>query len=352
MYAANPATAIPVSAVETRQFLNLNPPHFHLLILPLARLTPLAALLVWSGASIGALVAALCVIQRSLRLSWTWAGAAWTAAGVIICSATGVVIVTGQVTFLLLLPVTLAWAAARRDRWTRAAVWLGIAASLKVFLWIFLVYLIATRRWRAVGAMLAAAAACVAAGVIVFGPQAYADWRGSLSAVDWVWSPMNGSIAGLVTRSLAPSPYFTPVLDAPVAATVLIALLVLAIAAATLIALMRDTGDAAADRAFAALLLAAQLVSPLGWVYYVWLLAGPIAALLHHRAARPSAWRDRILALALPGLVLPITWTLVGRDHAWGAVTFGSIYAWMTMALWLGVMVDWAARDSVRKTAV
>ena len=47
MYGPNPATAVPVTHAETRQFWNMNPPHFHLLILPLARLPPLVALALW-----------------------------------------------------------------------------------------------------------------------------------------------------------------------------------------------------------------------------------------------------------------------------------------------------------------
>src|SRR5262245_47595150 len=46
MYAPSPATAIPVID-EVREFANMNPPHFHLLVLPFARLSPLAAIVSW-----------------------------------------------------------------------------------------------------------------------------------------------------------------------------------------------------------------------------------------------------------------------------------------------------------------
>ena len=36
MYGPTPATAIPISETESRQFLNMNPPHFHLLMVPFA----------------------------------------------------------------------------------------------------------------------------------------------------------------------------------------------------------------------------------------------------------------------------------------------------------------------------
>jgi len=312
----------------------------------------LVALLVWSAAGLAALVASLRIVARELEVSWTWAGAAGSAAGVIIFSATGVVVVTGQLTFLLLFPLTLAWAAARRDRWTRAAMWLGIATSVKVFLAIFLVHLIVTRRWRAAITMIGTAVICMAAGAIVFGLQAYTEWRHTLSAIDWAWSPMNASIAGLISRSFAESPYFTPLSHAPAVVPIVTALIAVPIGLITVFTTARDTTTLSVDRAFAALLLAAQLISPLGWVYYLWLVVGPMAALAKGWILHPSLWRDRFLILAIAGLVLPITWTLIWRSYPWGSVTLGSIYTWTALALWLAVMRDWYVRDSVRKAPV
>ena len=39
------------------------------------------------------------------------------------------VAITSEWTFLLMLPATLAWAAARRGRWARAGLWLGVCAA-------------------------------------------------------------------------------------------------------------------------------------------------------------------------------------------------------------------------------
>src|SRR5688572_25998812 len=55
MYGPSPATEMPVGRHETRQLWNLNPPHFHLLILPLAGLSPLPAYALWSAINIVAL---------------------------------------------------------------------------------------------------------------------------------------------------------------------------------------------------------------------------------------------------------------------------------------------------------
>src|SRR5262245_28505683 len=71
MYGPSPATAIPVAGTETRQFLNMNPPHFHLVMLPLAELPPGVALSVWSVINLLALILSLRLISRELGISWT-----------------------------------------------------------------------------------------------------------------------------------------------------------------------------------------------------------------------------------------------------------------------------------------
>ena len=51
-----------------------------------------------------------------------------------------------------------------------------------------------------------------------------------------------------------------------------------AVGIVTFAVIARDRSGHATDRAFGLLLVAAQLMSPLGWIYYQWLPAGPIAA--------------------------------------------------------------------------
>ena len=47
LYAPNEATLIPLSKDVSREFLNLNPPHFHLIVLPFAFLPEGIAYLAW-----------------------------------------------------------------------------------------------------------------------------------------------------------------------------------------------------------------------------------------------------------------------------------------------------------------
>jgi len=342
MYGPSPATTASIGSPQ--QLWNMNPPHFHLLILPLARLSPLYALLLWSISGAVALAVSLRVVARELALRWTPSGAAWTIWASIVFSATGAVVVTGQVAFLLLLPVTLAWVDARRGRWHRAAVWLGVVASIKPFLWFFWVYLLLKRQTKPAVTMVLVAVLCVVAGLVVFGADSYTAWLNVLSRVDWDWLPMNGSITGLLSRSLSDGPFYTPLLHAPTAVTSIAAVSGLVVGVATLVAVARDRSPEAVDRSFAGVLLASLLISPLGWVYYLWLVAGPAAALWQTIGQRRSPRRNICIALAVPGLVCPLILTAAWREYSWGAVTLGSIYTWATLALWAAVMFDWRVR--------
>jgi hypothetical protein len=349
MYGPSPATRIQFTAMESREFLNMNPPHFHLLTLPLAAVGPLTALWLWTIASVAALVASLRVVARELRIVWTPARIGVAVIGTLVCSATVSTVVTGQLTFLLLLPVTLAWASARGGRWNRSAVYLGVCASVKPFLGIFIVYFLLRRRSASVLMMAASGLATGAVGLVVFGWDAYMQWLGALSAVDWTGAPMNGALAALSARAFSETPFYTPIVHAPAVVGPLNALLAASVAAASLWLFWRDDSHDRVDRAFAGLLLTALLISPLGWVYYLWLLLGPAAALYQSSRARRSRLRDRLVLLAIPGLIVPYGVTILWSSAPWIGLTLGSIYVWTLVFLWLATVAD--GRAAYRRSA-
>src|SRR5262245_46703309 len=134
MYEPRPATNIGQRGFADLQFLNLNPPHFHLVVLPFALLPPDLAATLWMVISLMALTISIVLIGREVTVAWT----PLTVLGVAFCtlafSGTQAFFLTGQSTMLLMLAMTACWIAARRGRWSSAGVWLGVCLSVKPFL--------------------------------------------------------------------------------------------------------------------------------------------------------------------------------------------------------------------------
>jgi len=86
--------------------------------------------------------------------------------------------------------------------------------------------------------------------------------------------------------------------------------------------------------------------SLLGWIYYLWLIAGPAMALWLSLAARPSTGRNLVILAAVPGLVWPFPLAGWYRLEPWMGVTGGSVYSWTTIALWTALVLDWRVRRS------
>ena len=128
---------------------NLNPPHFQMLLQPLAGLTYAQAYVAWALVNLAALGVALWLIVRGLRLRVTLKGAA--VAGALIMASTPFtsVAVTSEWSFVLLVPFTLAWLAMRQEQWGRAGAWMGACVALKLFFLLFVPWLILKRQWRA-----------------------------------------------------------------------------------------------------------------------------------------------------------------------------------------------------------
>lgn len=315
--------------------LNLNLPHTNLFFLPLAFLSPRQALAAWA-------IASLAVFGWSTWaslgvLGWRLPPVGWLTLVVYLLAwgPAAAFSLTLQLSFLLMGPVTASWLAAREGRSTAAGAWLGLAASAKPFLLLVVAYLALRRDGRALRAFAVVSLLFVFAGLIVFGPQSYVDWVRQLPRVSWASHYMNASLGGIVERLFGRTHYagIAPVLWVRIA---VLPLLSIVIGAVTLRAAVRPARSAAAeDHAWAVLLLAALLLSPLGWVYYLWIALWPVAATLGHQHPwrAPSA-RDWFLVPGLGG------WLWFRRMASWGqpsaaaTAVFASMYFWALLSLW------------------
>jgi hypothetical protein len=321
LYSPTSATHMQVEK-EYLDFLNLNPPHFHLLLLPIARLPLRAAAYVWMASNLCAGLLAVWIICRELGIRPTPRMIVPSLAMVLACGATGAVLITGQFTGLMLLPLTLAWRALRRgEEWTCGG-WLGLLISVKPFLALFVPALAWRREWRAVVAAGTSVLVWFAIGLSVFGMGEHLAWLRALREIRWEWGAMNGSWQALLVRAFTSTPYAQPTYDAPSLVQPFWLVGSLVIFVVTIIASRRSV-----DHAFAAVTLAALLISPLGWVYYLWLALPGMVALSQERVPRPAA-------IALVALLVPYFGPTFAKLGPLFTLTVGCVYTWVTLMLW------------------
>ena len=91
------------------------------------------------------------------------------------------------------------------------------------------------------------------------------------------------------------------------------------------------------DRAWALMLVSSLLLSPLGWMYYLPLAAGPLLAV----ARRSSMWTRGIIVAGCACLLVPPFFILA--LGAWGTLILGSIYTWACLLLFIGVSMAQAS---------
>jgi hypothetical protein len=325
------------TVVKSTLELNLNPPHFHLIVLPLTAFDLNGATLTWAVLMMASLLVALALIHATLGREMTLDH--WLVMALLLMVFPGpyAVLVSGAFSFGLLLLMTLAWRALRTERWTRAGVFLGFALSLKLFLGLMIVYLAYRRQWRAVLAAALTTTAVVAAGIVVFGTGAYREWGRTLQDVAWEAGLLNGSIRGMLARMAL----LHPTGLGPAAARVLWLLAASLVLVVTATSIRRRRG--CVDQHLVLLLAAALLVSPLGWTHYLVLALGPCAAIASGgRSPFPSigAW---LIVAGFTSLALPFPLLVYAWAHQWGGLTVASASFWGLLAVWLAFCL---CRDS------
>ena len=318
---------------------NLAPPHVIAALVPISALPPAVALAIWALASLLSAGAAVVIILREAGIGMTPRSTLLTAAAIASAAPTGALVYSAQVTWLLWGPAALAWSQARRGHWLIAAALLGALASAKPFLLLFVPVLVAERRLRAAAVLLVTAVACLLAGVVALGLDAFSDWVELIRAVSWAGHVWNGSLLGFVQRTLQGSPpsawELAPLLEMPS----WVAPAWIGVATATLLfaarALRQSRPDSPVhvDRLFAIALTTSFLLSPLAWVYYDALLAAPFVALV----AAP-AWRSRgrVAAIAVAAVFLTATPAILiaAQPNGLATITIGSLYFWALVLLW------------------
>jgi alpha-1,2-mannosyltransferase len=273
---------------------DLNHPIARLLFAPFALLPFRTAALLWTLGSIG--VALLC-LRRIARETGVAVGPL-----VLLVFASAPVAVAlglGQVTFVLLPILTAAWLADRAGHTERAAGWLGLLTVLKPFYGLYGLYLLWRREWRAAAVYGGTIVLGYALGLLLVGVDGYRTWIAEMRAYAAQDNLYNASVWALATRLLTPAhDAWTPLVIAPA----LVQTVGGGLAALLLLGLWRAlSGDR--DRDYAAIGLAAVLLSPLGWLHYLPVVTAPVVATLARRSSR-SVWGVGVVAVVPPLLLI------------------------------------------------
>jgi Glycosyltransferase family 87 len=219
----------------------------------------------------------------------------------------------GALSTLLALGAALAWR--YRDRRLVVAGAVAAVVAVKVFLWPLLIWLVATRRFRA-------AATSIAMGIgLALGCWAVIGFDGMLSYPRHI-----GEIASSQQgRSYSPYALLRALGVSTGPARLALVALTVAVAAAIVLLARRSDGD---RRAFAASVGAALVVSPIVWLHYFVLLY-VVVALYRRRAT--AAW------------FLPLAFWLVGHQDSAGsparifaayAIAAGTVALALSPSLW------------------
>ena len=330
---------------------NAHPPASVLLALPLAKLDFPKAFLAWNIVSLAALAVSLWIVQWQLKIPVSASSLAPLVALLFLCYPLWEHCRLGQLTLILLLLVTGAWAAERSGRPLLAGCLLGAATAVKLFPGFLLVYYALRGRWRVVSAAFLTIAALLCLSTAILGIEAHRTYFTSvLPSIQWFrvgWD--NNSLWGFWSRLFDPAPEHVrdraltePLFYSPPLATMLSLVSSAAITAALAWAVRRDADGRKSDLTFALAVVAMLLVSPICWDHYLLLLLVPLAVVW---IELPATWLARTLFLVIIAafwLGYPLVWTafdLNGRTATWGESAGVLSYQFYALLALVGLIV-------------
>lgn len=304
---------------------NLNPPFFNAISLPLMKLDYSVA---WWSWSIGSTVCGLLSVFFMVSVFAARNGnilflTATSACALFAYYPTFANFQYGQLTMFLLLPLTLGWLAMRNGRDAAAGSWLGLAASIKPFLGLFLILFILSKNKRASVGFVLVIFLTSLFGLWVAGFNSYKDYLVVGRDVTWFSASWNASFFGFFSRIFGGSEN-EPWLKVPALArmlSVFFSIAALLLVHSIIKKFEKQSRLAYADVFFALAVPAILLVSPLGWIYYFPLLCLTVPVMWRMNKILPNG-RSCILMLGI-GAAL----TLIPRDLL-SSSSMNSAYVW------------------------
>lgn len=262
---------------------NLNPPFFTLISFPLAYISYPHALFLWTLLSLLAGALGILLIQQKLdQQTFSASCAVLLLIALFSYFPTFATLQFGQVSLFLLPLLASGWRAARDEKTIRAAIFLGIATSLKPFIGLFLFYFLMRKEWRGLCAFFATLLSCALIAAWFLGLDSYADYYQACQQIKWAASSWNVSIYGFLLRLFGGIESNMAVFPIPGLITYVYPLLA-GVFFLAIIRFLRPSVNMLAEQKvdldFSVIILGMLLLSPLGWIYYFSLLSIPILIL-------------------------------------------------------------------------
>jgi hypothetical protein len=251
---------------------NLNPPFFVVVTTVFATLDYPVAWWIWTALSIFCGLSTLIIIFKStiFLAKDSFLQKSWLSLAFFAYYPTFASISFGQVSLLLLLPLTLAWQALRNEKHVIAGGLLGLVASIKPLFGLFLISLLISRNLRAVSAFIMVCIVCFILGGLMVGFSSYIEYSRILSKVNWLATNWNGSYSGFFYRLFGGSRN-QPWIDMPDLSrglSLVASLITVSMLAWVILRVKGCDIKIKSDVIMAITIPAMLLISPLGWMYY------------------------------------------------------------------------------------
>ena len=293
---------------------NLNPPHFSLLIEPLTWVRMSIAAEIWRALNVLSLCG--CLWWLATRSDEKWSAA--DVGAVLAWAPFHHAFTLNQVTWIMWPLLIGAWWQWRRDRWIAGAICFGVALSFKSFLGVFLLWLVCRRQWRAIAAAVATAGAALAVGIVAYGFEVFRAWVRAVSGVSWTSAWTNASLRALLLRSFTENTSgAAPFANIPGIVSPLFVALALTIVLGT----CWVCRNRSVDDSWPALVASALLASPLGWLYY------RVVDAAGRQTITPAGTESA--ALDSHDLPHPRPTEPMGDDHICLVFNWGLLFAWV-----------------------
>ena len=313
---------------------NLNPPFFNLMLSPLGMVPYTVAFWIWSVLSLGFGVFGVTLLQRSTGKF----DIDYILTLLVLLLVYFPVLINfnlGQMALMVFALLAGGWVAARTGRDRLSGVLLGLAFSIKIFLGLFAVLFLFQRRWLLLFWLIGIFVMCSLVGLAVLGSDGYRQYSHALGSVTWQSENWNASAYGFFSRIFGGSES-SPLFDFPALGKVLNNVFVLLMVIGMFwLGRARSYADPDAnfDLAFSYTLVAALLISPLGWMYYFPMLFIPVFVLFRLSFFLPFGTLFKVLLLAVFGVSGFPQFVVTAADTRQIALTQGAFYFYALVAL-------------------